>query len=74
MFEKPFSKRILLAALLTVLAINIFAQTDPWTQTGPATSISGTWVFRSESLFGGNMDIEAVKTSRRSGIANRNHF
>jgi len=27
MFEKPFSKRILLAVLLTVLAINIFAQT-----------------------------------------------
>jgi hypothetical protein len=74
MFEKPFSKRILLAVLLTVLAINIFAQTDPWTQTGSATSISGTWVFRSESLFGtDNAEIEldevdGMVTGQYSGL------
>jgi hypothetical protein len=52
MFEKPFPKRFLLAILLTVLAINIFAQTDPSLQIKQFTSINGTWVLSSQSPIG----------------------
>jgi hypothetical protein len=72
MLEEPFSKRFLLAVLLTLVAINIFAQTDPSLQLKPSASISGTWVFTSQLTVG--TDNAKIELDEEGGAITGQYF